>query len=121
VAEATRRFVLKQKMTRKRKSVRVGETKIRAATASEHKRIEARIRKRHETLRKKYQEIHGKVVDWVSHNVEEHSLYVNIRFKDKTEFSLRFSPGIETDYVDLSDISKGDFKLIREYYKRQDL
>jgi len=121
VAEATRRFVLKQKMTRKRKSVRVGETEIRTATASEHKRIEARIRKRHETLRKKYQEIHGKVVDWVSHNVEEHSLYVNIRFKDKTEFSLRFSPGIETDYVDLSDISKGDFKLIREYYKRQDL
>src|SRR5258708_1135503 len=108
-------------MTRKRKSVRAGETEIRAATASEHKRIEARIRKRYETLGKKNKEINGKVADFFRHKGEEHSLYVNIPFKDKTEFSLRFSPGIETDYVDLSDISKGDFKLIREYYKRQDL
>jgi hypothetical protein len=121
VAEATRRFVLEQRMTRKPRSVRVGDTEIRPATASEHKRIETRIRKGHEKLRKKYPEIRGKVVDWVSHNVEEHALYVNIRFKDKTEFSLRFSPRIEVDYVDLSDISNGDLKLIREYYKRQGL
>lgn len=112
---------MEQRVARKPKSVRVGKTEIRPATAREHKRIEARIRKRHEKLRKKYPEIHGKVVDWVSHNVEEHSLYVNIRFEDKTEFSLRFSPRIEIDYVDLSDIAKGDFKLIREYYKRRDL
>ena len=113
--------MLKQRMTRKPKIVRIGQTEIRPATAREHKRIEARIKRRHEKLRKKYPEIRGKVVDWVSHNVEDHSLYVNIRFKDQTEFSLRFSPQIETDYVDLSAITKGDFKLIREYYKRQDL
>lgn len=112
---------MEQRVTRKPKRVRVGETEIRPATAREHKRIEARIRKRHDKLRKKYPEIRGKVVDWVSHNVEEHSLFVNIRFKDKTQFSLRFSPRIETDYVDLSDIAKGDFKFIREYYKRRDL
>ena len=108
-------------MTKKPKTVRIGNTEIKPISAREHKRLEKRIKARHEKLRKKYREIHGKVVDWISHNVEDNSLYVNIRFKDKTDFSLRFSPRIELDYVDLSDSSTGDFKLVREYYNRKDL
>ena len=108
-------------MKKKPNTVRIGKTEIKPVSAREHKRLENRIRSRHEKLRKKYPEIHGKVVDWISHNVEEDSLYVNIRFKDKTDFSLRFSPRIEPDYVDLSDSSTGDFKLVREYYNRKDL
>ena len=108
-------------MTKKPKTVRVGTTEIRPISAKEHKRLEKRIKARHEKLRKKYPEIHGKVVDWISHSVEDNSLYVNVRFKDKTQFSLRFVPQIATHYVDLSDISTGDFKMIREYYVRQDV
>ena len=90
-------------------------------TASERKRLDKKIAARHEKLRKKYPEIHGKVVDWISHSVEENSLYVNVRFKDKTQFSLSFVPQIATHYVDLSDISTGNFKMIRQYHLRRDL
>ena len=61
-----------------------------------------------------------KIVDWVRHSVEEGNVYVCIRFMDKTEFSLQFSPHILTDGIDLSDMSTGNFKMIREYYRRQD-
>jgi hypothetical protein len=108
-------------MTKKPKMVRVGNTEIKPMTAREHKRLEKRIKARHEKLRKRYPEIHGKVVDWISHSVEENSLYVNVRFKDKTQFSLSFVPRITNHCVDLSDISTGDFKLIRQYYIRRDL
>ena len=108
-------------MTKKPKTMRIGNTEIKPISAREHKRLEKRIRARHEKLRKKYREIHGKVVDWISHSIEDNCLYVNVRFKDKTQFSLRFVPQIATHYVDLSDISTGDFKMIREYYIRRDL
>ena len=108
-------------MIKKPKTVRIGNTEIKPISAREHKRLEKRIKTRHEKLRKKYREIHGKVVDWISHSIEDNCLYVNVRFKDKTQFSLRFVPQIATHYVDLSDISTGDFKMIREYYIRRDL
>jgi len=31
----------------------------------------SRIRKKHEKLRKRYREVHGKKVDWISHLIEE--------------------------------------------------
>ena len=108
-------------MIKKPKTVRIGTTEIKPISAREHKRLAKRIKTRHEKLRKKYSEIHGKVVDWISHSIEDNCLYVNVRFKDKTQFSLRFVPQIATHYVDLSDISTGDFKMIREYYIRRDL
>ncbi len=107
-------------MSRKSRPMRVGNITVTPITAKEHKRLEKRIKRRHEKLRNRYREIRGKVVEWVSHSFEEGSLYVSIRFQDKTDFSLRFSPQIVTDGIDLSDISTGDFKLIREYYQRPD-
>ncbi len=107
-------------MSRKSRTVRVGNITVTPITAKEHRRLEKRIKRRHEKLRNRYREIHGKVVDWVNYSFEEGSLYVSIRFKDKTDFSLQFSPQIVTDGIDLSDISTGDFKLLREYYRRPD-
>ena len=92
---------------------------IKPIDASEHQRWEQRIRERHEKPRRKYPKIHGKVIDWISHSIEDNCLYVSVRFKDKTQFSLRFIPRIATHYVDLSDISTGDFKMISEYYIRR--
>ena len=108
-------------MTNKSKAVRVGNAEIKPITARERKRLDKRIAARHEKLRKKYPEIHGKVVDWISHSVEENSLYVTVRFKDKTQFSLSFIPQIATHSVDLSDMSTGDFKMIRQYHTRRNL
>jgi hypothetical protein len=107
-------------MTKKAKTVRVGNVTVTPITAKERRRLERKIKTRHEKLRKRYREIHGKVIDWVSHNFEQGSLYVNIRFKDETDFSLRFSPQILIDGIDLSDIRTGDFKMIRKYYIRRD-
>ncbi len=109
-------------MTKKKKPkvVWVGDTPITPVTAKERQKINRQIKKRYERLRKRYPEIRGKVVDWASHYVEEGSLYVNIRFKDKTEFSISFSPEIVTDTVDLSDMKTGDTEIIREYYRRRD-
>lgn len=107
-------------MSRKTRTVGVGNIEVTPITAKEHRRLEKRIKKRHEKLRKRYREIHGKVVDWVSHSFEEGSLYIGIRFKDKTDFSLRFSPQIVIDGIDLSNMRSGNFKLIREYYRRRD-
>lgn len=102
------------------KKVLVGNIEVTPLTSKQHRRLEERVKKRHEKLRNKYREIHGKTVDWVNYSFEDGSLYIDIRFKDKTVFSLRFSPQIVTDGIDLSDMSSGNFKLIREYYKRRD-
>ena len=102
------------------KKVLVGNIEVTPLTSKQHRRLEERVKKRHERLRNKYREIHGKTVDWVSYSFEDGSLYIDIRFKDKTDFSLRFSPQIVTDGIDLSDRSSGNFELIREYYKRRD-
>ncbi len=105
-------------MTEKPKAVRVGNTTVSPLTAKEHDILEEKIKKRHERLRSRYREIHGKIVDWVSYSFEDGSLYVSLRFMDKTDFSLQFSPKILTDSIDLSDMSTGNFKMIREYYRR---
>ena len=105
-------------MTKKRKTVRVGDIEITPITAKERRQLDARINKTYERLRKQYKEIHGKAVDWVSYSYEEGLLYINIRFKDKTNFSLQFSSQIVTDGIDFSDMKTGDDKIIREFYRR---
>ena len=101
--------------------VRVGNITVAPISAKQRKILEEKIKKRYERLRRRHPEVHGKIVDWVSHSlVEDGSLYVSIRFMDKTEFSLQFSPQILTDSIDLSDMSTGNFKMIREYYRRRD-
>jgi hypothetical protein len=87
--------------------------------AGRRREIAERVKKCHERLRNRYLELHGKVVDWVSHSFEEDRLVVTIRFMDKTEFSLEFSPKISTDSVDLSNLATGNFELIRGYYRRK--
>ena len=105
----------------KPKAVQVGNVTVAPISAKQQKILEEKIKKRHERLRRRYREVHGKIVDWVSHSlVEDGSMYVSIRFMDKTEFSLQFIAKILTDSIDLSDVSTGNFKMIREYYRMQD-
>jgi len=105
----------------KPKAVQEGNITVAPISAKQQKILEEKIKKRHERLRRRYREVHGKIVDWVSHSlVEDGSLYVSIRFMDKTDFSLQFSPTILTDSIELSDISTGNFKMIREYHRRED-
>jgi hypothetical protein len=105
----------------KPKAVQVGNITVASISAKQQKILEEKIKKRHERLRRGYREVHGKIVDWVCHSlVEDGSLYVSIRFMDKTEFSLQFSAKILTDSIDLSDVSTGNVKMIREYCRMED-
>jgi hypothetical protein len=105
------------KKIREAKVVMVGNTPITAISAKEQRKIKKRIEKRHEQLRKRYPEVHGKVVDFISHSVADGTLYFSVRFKDKTNFSVRYSCGMFAVGADISDMSAGDLEIIREYMK----
>ena len=104
-------------MSKKRKVVWVGSTPITPIGAAEHRRLEKRIKKKHEKLRRRYPEVHGKVVDFINHTIADGTLYFSVRFKDKTNFSLRYSCGMFVVGADISDMSTGDLEIIREYMK----
>lgn len=108
-------------MTKRGKLARGANVEISPITAKEHKRLEMAVKRADEKLRSRYREVHGKVVDWITHSVENGNLYIGIRFKDKTDFALCFSPKIVPDIIDLSDVTAGDARIIREYFKRQDV
>ena len=95
----------------------VGNTPITPFTAKEHREIEKQIARRQEQLRNVYPEIHGKVVDFITHTVTDGTLYVSIHFKDRTNFSIRYGCDMFVVGVDLSDWRDGNCNIIREYMK----
>lgn len=66
---------------------------------------------------RQYPGVKGKIVDWIAHKFEEGRLYIHIRFRDKTEVTFTLGSSLQIRAADLSDISTGDFKLIREYFR----
>ena len=39
---------------------------------------------------KRYPEVHPKIVEFTTHAIEDSTLYSTVRFKDETDFSLRY-------------------------------
>ncbi len=107
-------------MTKKPKVVMVDGIPTKPISAAEQKRLDRRIEKRHEKLRRRYPEVHGKKVDWISHWYEEGLCFFTVRFTDGKEFSVACHPVIVTDTIDFSDMKTGDDIIIREYYHRPD-
>ena len=107
-------------MTNKSKVVMVDGIPTKPISAAEHWRLERRIKKKHEKLRRRYPEVHGKTVDWISHWYEEGLCFFNVRFTDGKNFSVACHSLIVTDSVDFSDMKTGDDVVIREYYRRRD-
>lgn len=101
------------------KTTKPGRTLVTPISAAEHKSLDKRIKEAHEKLRKRYPEIHGKKVDWISHKYDDGYLFFNVRFTDGKNFAILCSPMIVTDIVDFSDLKTGDDIIIREYYKRR--
>jgi hypothetical protein len=66
---------------------------------------------------RQYPSVKGKVVDWIEHKFEEGRLYIHVRFQDKTEVTFTLGSRLQIIEADLSDISTGDFKPIREYIR----
>ncbi len=105
---------------KKPEAVMVDGIPIKPISLAEHRRLDRRIKKKYEKLRRRYPEVHGKKVDWISHWHEEGYLSFNVRFTDGKNFSILCSPTIVTDFVDFSDMKTGDDVIIREYYHRRD-
>lgn len=104
-------------MSRKRKVVWIGGEPITPLSAKERRKLDARVKKKYERLRKRYPEVHGKVVDFISHCIEDGTLYFSVRFKDKTDFSLRYACDMFVVGADICDVNTGDYEMIREYMK----
>ena len=102
---------------KKRKAVLVGDTRVTAASAKQRQELDQRSKKLYDQLRRKYPEVHGKVVDFISHSVEDGTLYVSVRFTDMTEFSFRFGSQMFVAGIDLSDWQTGDGDIVREYMR----
>jgi hypothetical protein len=86
-------------------------------TAKVRKEIEKRSKQREERLRRKYPEVHGKVVDFIAHTIDDGTLYFTVRFEDQTSFCLRYACDMFAAGADFSDWCSGDFHIIREYMK----
>jgi hypothetical protein len=106
---------------KKSKVVMVDGIPIKPISAAEHRRLDRRIKKKYEKLRKRYREVHGKRVDWISHWVEEGILFFTVRFTDGKCFSVTYSPCVILDSVDFSDMSSGDEVILKQYYQRPNL
>jgi hypothetical protein len=78
------------------------------------------IERRREKLRRRYPEVHGKKVDWISHWSDEGLCFFSVCFTDGKEFSIVCHPDLVTDAVDLSDWKTGDQVILRKYYRRKD-
>ena len=104
-------------MAKKRRVVWVGGKPVAPIAAKERKEIATRIKKKRKQLRKVYPEVHGKVVDFITHGVSDGTLYVSIRFTDNTNFSIRYGSEMFVVGVDFSDWKTGNMILIREYMK----
>jgi hypothetical protein len=66
---------------------------------------------------RRYPGVQGKVVDYISHSIDDGTLCVNVCFIDKTLFSLRFACDIFITVADMSDWKTGNYEMIREYMK----
>jgi hypothetical protein len=56
-------------------------------------------------------------VDFISHSIEDGTLYISVRFKDKTDFSLRYACDMFVVGADICDVKTGDYEMIREYMR----
>jgi hypothetical protein len=102
---------------RKPKVASTGDTRLTPITEKERRNLDERIKKKYHRFRRRYPEIHGKVVDFITHSIEDGTLYFTVRFKDKTDFSLRYACDMFVVGADFCDFKTGDFEMLREYMR----
>jgi hypothetical protein len=104
-------------MPKKRKAAWFGGSQITPISPKERRSLDKSITKRLKRLRKRYPEVHGKIVDFISHSIQDGTLYFTVRFKDKTDFSLRYACEMFVVGADFCDVKTGNFETIREYMR----
>ena len=106
-------------MPRKRKprAARDGNTPLTPITAKERRELDKSIKEKYDFFRRRYPEVHGRVVDFITHSIEDGTLYFTVRFTDKRDFSLRYACDVFVVGADFCDFKTGDFEMIREYMR----
>lgn len=56
-------------------------------------------------------------MDFITHSIEGGTLYFGVRFKDKTDCSLRYACDMFVVGADFCDFKTCDFEMIREYMR----
>jgi hypothetical protein len=102
---------------KKPKATSAGDSPVTPIAAKERGKLDERIKKKYDRFRRRYPEIHGKVVDFITHSIEDGTLYFTVRFKDKTDCSLRYACDMFAVGADFCDFKTGDFEMIREYMR----
>jgi len=97
--------------------VSVGKAPIVPITVKERKKIAKQLAKEGKPLRNIFPEVHGKVVDFITHGISDGILYVSVRFTDETNFSLRYAAEMLVLGADLSDWKTGNMEMIQDYMK----
>jgi hypothetical protein len=64
---------------------------------------------------KQYPDVRGKVVHWAEHFFEEGTLYIRVRFTDKTELCWTLRTASVIQEADLSDWKTGNYKQLKVY------
>ena len=95
----------------------VASTPVTRTTPEQLKKLHKLMKKRLAMRRKKYSEVRGKVVDYITHSIDDGTLYFCVWFKDKTGFSLRYACDMFIVGAGYSDWNTGDQKVIRRYIK----
>src|SRR6266481_1626705 len=78
---------------KKPKPVMVEGIPIKPISPAEHRRLDRRIKKKYEKLRRRYPEVHGKKVDWISHWHEEGALSFIVTFTHREALPISSGPG----------------------------
>lgn len=89
----------------------------------ERRRLDLEHEKRKDKLRKKFPEIHGKLLDYLTHSYENGWLYVTLYFTDGTDFSLDFAvnePAVVPKLIEYGKYVDGEYKNIRTYYHKEE-
>jgi hypothetical protein len=86
-------------------------------TPKQRKKPHKLMKKRLEMRHKKYPEVRGKVVDYISHSIDDGTLCMNVCFKDRTIFSLRYTCDIFVVGADISDWKTGNYDIIRTLFE----
>ena len=81
-------------------------------------RSSLRVESWKERFRAQYPEVHGKIVDFISHEVQDGMLYVTVWFEDHTRFSVRYRCDMVLVGAEFGQMKKGNLKVIREYPNR---
>ena len=97
--------------------------KSKRISKAERKKMDRWHKKRKDKLRKKFPEIHGKLLDYLTHSYDDGWLYVTLYFTDGTNFSLDFTvnePAVVPKLIEYGKYVDGEYKNIRTYYHKEE-